>query len=525
MSLQKKGAVLIDGVHKADNTIDGIKKLIKEFDFTPVKLVWLGGTEKIKNPESFNDEFLKEFGVGVIMEGDPANGISDPVAGLRKALSDRDIDLVIQLSGSPQVNRQIMNKYASIAVSYGAKYIAGGTVFGEKTGTVRAAKPSVGLYATDKRVGKTAFGIYVSKLMSGLGSYDTPWEAIVMTHSRGGPPEPPLVNIHNKPCGKSIDEISLDEIYNSRFRPEYLEALLKFKLHGASDVYEDGLILSQYMDNYEGKTGRSAPAISVIGCRRAGAGYFHEFVVSNVELGLKLSEKCPGNYILHEGSGGEHPPTVVDATVTLVQSDVSLTLLEDFPGLDGTECVILAHCQPETASFEQIDMVEEALKKRNPSLPVVRTYFEPEVMGDYEDMKKELSGKYVMYLGTAPKKVKDKILLSLEKNYGCNVIASSFELSRDDLMRRDIDNAMKAGEKPDMFLVEIKARGVEGVRYIRENYGVQCKYLNNIPVEVDRYGHRVENNRNLDRLILEALNRGAERFNKREDKNFPLMKF
>lgn len=525
MSLQKKGVVLIDGVHKADNTIDGIKKLIKEFDFTPVRLVWLGGTEKIKSPESFNDEFLKEFGVGVIMEGDPANGISDPVAGLRKALAERDIDIVVQLSGSPQVNRQIMNKYASIAVSYGAKYIAGGTIFGEKTGAVSAGKPSMGLYATDKRVGKTAFGIYVSKLMSGLGSYGTPWEAIVMTHSRGGPPEPPLVNIHNKHSEKSIDEITLDEIYNSRFRPEYLEALLKFKLHGASDVYEDGLILSQYMDNYEEKTGRSAPAISVIGCRRAGAGYFHEFVVSNVELGLKLSEKCPGNYILHEGSGGEHPPTRVDATITLVQSDVSLSLLSDFPGLDGTECVIIAHCQPETASLEQIDRVEEALKKRNPYLSVVRTYFEPEVMGDYEDMKKELAGKPVMYLGTAPKHVKDKILSSLEKNYGCKVISASFELSRDDLMRRDIDSAMKADEKPDMFLIEIKARGVEGAKYIRETYGVPCKYLNNIPVEVDKLGNRIEGNKNLDRTILEALNRGVERFNNRENKSFPLMKF
>lgn len=144
-------------------------------------------------------------------------------------------------------------------------------------------------------------------------------------------------------------------------------------------------------------------------------------------------------------------------------------------------------------------------------------------MGEYEEMRRELAGKSVMYLGTAPKKVKNKILSSLEQNYGCNVIASSFELSRDDLMRRDIDNAMEANEKPDMFLIEIKARGVEGAKYIREKYGVPCKYLNNIPVEVDRCGNRVEKNKNLDSVILEALNRGVERFNKREGATFPLM--
>ncbi|HPZ06481.1 MAG TPA: hypothetical protein PL110_00075 [Candidatus Eremiobacteraeota bacterium] len=517
-----KGVVLIDGVHKPDNTIDGIKKLIKEFDFVPLKLVWLGGTEKMKSPSTFNEEFFKEFGVEVIMEGDPDDGISDPVSGIKKALKERDIDLVIQLSGSPQVNRDIMNRYASIVVSYGAKYIAGGTVFAEKTGKSQAIKPSIGLYATDKRVGKTAFGVYISKLMSGLGGYNTPWEAIVMTHSRGGPPSPPVVNIFNKHSLKPPEELTLEDLYNSRFKPEYLERLLSFKLHGASDVYEDALILSHYMDIYEEKTGKSAPKISVIGCRRAGAGYFHEFVVSNVELGLKASEICPGNYILHEGSGGEHPPTRVDATITLVQSDINISLLKEFPGLDGTECIILAHCQYETATVETIEQVEKALKERNPSLPVIRTYFEPEIIGDVNNVRKEVEGKKIMYLGTAPKKVKDKLLYSLEKNYGCNVVASSFDLARDDLMRYDIDEAMKE-EKPEIFLIEIKARGVEGAKYIREKYGSPCKYLNNIPVEVDKEGNQIKGNVNLDETILEALNRGVVRFNKRTEKNFPVL--
>ncbi|MEA1997578.1 MAG: hypothetical protein U9N45_08050, partial [Gemmatimonadota bacterium] len=382
----KRAVVLVDGVHKADNSINGIRRLAELHGFTPVRLVWIGGTEKMKDKDSFQGEFEKVFDAEVIFEGNVDTGDADPVGGLHRALEARDIEMVVQLSGSPQVNRRLMNRFASVAVGYGASYVAGGTVFAEYATDIKAVKPSVGLYATDKRVGKTAFGVYVAALMSGLRKTPTPWSSISVTHSRGGPPEPPVLAIFNEPRdGKSPSDMTLEELYSRRFRPEFLERLLSFGLHGASDVYEDALILSEYLNAFEASQGGGAeevPRMHIVGCRRAGAGYFHEFAVSNVELGIQAANSSKGDFILHEGSGGEHPPVKVDGTIMLIPADTDLELLEDFPGLDTTDLVILAHCQPETAGLERIESIERILGERCREVPVMRTFFEPEVIGD-----------------------------------------------------------------------------------------------------------------------------------------------
>ncbi len=45
---KKKALILIDGIHKSDNTIESIQKVKKTYDFDVQKLLWIGGTEKIK---------------------------------------------------------------------------------------------------------------------------------------------------------------------------------------------------------------------------------------------------------------------------------------------------------------------------------------------------------------------------------------------------------------------------------------------------------------------------------------------
>lgn len=518
-----RAVVLIDGVHKADNSINGIQTLAGELGFTPVRLVWIGGTEKMKDRESFRREFEEAFPAEVIFEGDVESGAADAVGGLHRALRNRDIDLVVQLSGSPQVNRKLMNRYASIAVGYGASYVAGGTVFAEGTCDVVTEKPSVGLYATDKRVGKTAFGVYVSSLLSGLRSIETPWSAIVMTHSRGGPPEPPVLSIGNSPRDrKKAWEMTLEEIYSRRFQPEFLERLLAFGLHGASDVYEDALILSEYLNAYEAsRPGRQVPDIHIIGCRRAGAGYFHEFAVSNVELGINAANKTGGNFILHEGSGGEHPPVKVDGTILLVPSDADEELLTDFPGLDTTDLVILAHSQPETATLEKMDSLEQVIRKRSRETPIVRTFFEPELIGE-PDVLSGLKGKLAAYFTTAPQAVEKKLAAALERSYSVKVGWVSFTLTRNKAMQEAIDTLMGSASPPEVFLMEIKARGVEGAKYIRDKYKRPVVYTNNIPCQVDSSGRRMTDNRELDRRIIEALNKAVERYNSRTGGSFPL---
>ena len=62
----RSAVVLIDGVHKADNSIHGIRELSEKHGFTPVRMVWIGGTEKMKDRESFSREFAEAFGTYVI---------------------------------------------------------------------------------------------------------------------------------------------------------------------------------------------------------------------------------------------------------------------------------------------------------------------------------------------------------------------------------------------------------------------------------------------------------------------------
>lgn len=519
----QRAVVLIDGVHKADNSIDGIRRLAERHAFVPIRLVWIGGTEKMKDRESFSEEFRRAFAVEIIFEGNLETGAASPVEGLHRALETHDIELVVQLSGSPQVNRRLMNRLAAVAVGYGAAYIAGGTVFCEHHSEMQADKPSLGLYATDKRVGKTAFGIYFAALMSGLRGKSTPWSAINITHSRGGPPEPPVLAIHQRAGdNRPAAELTVDEIYARRFRPEFLERLVSFGLHGASDVYEDALILSEYLNGYEAAVGAGAvPQMYVVGCRRAGAGYFHEFAVSNVELGLERANRLPGNFILHEGSGGEHPPVRVDGTALLVPADADQELLEDFPGLDTTDLVILAHCQPETATAESIAAIERVIRSRCRQAPILRTFFEPEVIGGPSELL-PLRGKRVACFTTAPPKVEGRIRLALERDYGVRVGWMSFTLARHQAMREDIDRMMGAAAPPEAFLIEIKARGVEGAKYIRERYGVPVHYINNIPRHVGPDGLPMPDNRELDHAILQMLNRAVERFNHRRGESFPL---
>ena len=519
----KRAVVLIDGVHKADNSINGIRQLAERHGFTPLRLVWIGGTEKMKDKDSFSREFEQAVGAEVIFEGNVNTGEADPVAGLHRALEARDIDLVVQLSGSPQVNRRLMNRFASIAVGYGAAYIAGGTVFAEGSTDVVARKPSVGLYATDKRVGKTAFGVYLAALLSGLRGIDTPWSAMNLTHSRGGPPEPPVLAIYNNPRdGKDPMEMSLEELYSRRFQPQFLERLLSFGLHGASDVYEDALILSEYLTAFESShSGAEVPKMHIIGCRRAGAGYFHEFAVSNVELGIEAANRASGNFILHEGSGGEHPPVKVDGTITLVPADADEQLLADFPGLDTTDLVILAHCQPETATREKISSVESVLQQRCRQVPIRRTFFEPEVIGDPEKLKSQLAGKRAAYFTTAPKIVEKRLAQALERSYAVKVEKVSFTLTRNQAMQEEIDSLMESSSAPEVFLMEIKARGVEGARYIREKYHKPVFYTNNVPRQVDSDFKPMKDNTELDRLIIQALNKAVERFNSRMKTSFP----
>ncbi len=132
--------------------------------------------------------------------------------------------MVFQLCGAPQVQRPITRRLADIAVSFGASYIAGGTTFQENQIRIRHQKPSLGLYATNKCVGKTAFGFYVACLLSGMKGFKTTWEPIIITHSRGGPPEPIVLKIHRGKLEKPIEKSQKKKYFLQGFALIFLKS-------------------------------------------------------------------------------------------------------------------------------------------------------------------------------------------------------------------------------------------------------------------------------------------------------------
>ncbi len=113
---------------------------------------------------------------------------------------------------------------------------------------------------------------------------------------------------------------------------------------------------------------------------------------------------------------------------------------------------------------------------------------------------------------------------ALVNNYNLHSVRVSFSLTRDQVMRAEIDRLMAADETPEVFLIEIKARGVEGAKYVREKYGTPVFYVNNVPRQVGSDGQRMPDNSQMDELVVKALNLSVERFNQRKGTDFPLCK-
>ncbi|MFW6134531.1 MAG: hypothetical protein ACOC5R_03025 [Elusimicrobiota bacterium] len=510
---KRKALFLIDGVHKPDNTIFSIKELCKKHNLSVHWLVWIGGTEKIEDRESFSGIFNQKLGIDVIY---PENIDDDEIAPkiLGEMISKiKGVQTVVQLSGAPQIYREKTENIASAVVSCGASYIAGGTEFKEYQVKTKHAKPSLGIYATDKRVGKTAFGSYIGNLACGIKGIDTKWKPIIITHSRGGPPDPPLIDIYKKESSKSVEDLTVKELLSSRIKPEYLGKLVDFGLHGASDVFEDALILSAYLDQWE-QNHKSAPYISMVGCRRAGAGYFNEFTVSNADKGIIKANKSEANLIIHEGSGAEHPPVDVDGIIFLIPSDVDIKLLKNFPGIEKAVLFIIANYQKETIGEdkERIDRIKSVIGKRITDIPIILTQFVPEAIVDPDKLK----GKKVGFFTTAPDYILNKLSKNLQDTYGCEVVGCFNNLDSDKEMKASIDY-LGQQKKPDLLLFEIKARGVEGAKYGKKEHQIEYYYVNNIPRVVDKEFRVLKNNSVLDKSIIKAVENIDTRFNSKNN--------
>ena len=412
---------LIDGEHYPPVVIDAMQSVQESLGAEGVAAAFLGGTEKLKAGT--------DYGIPLIHGPDPASAVE-------RALSQYDVDVVVDLSDEPVVGYRERMRIASLVLYAGARYI--GSDFELKPPDLRPAstKPSLAVIGTGKRVGKTAIAGYLARLLASEG-----YDPGVVSMGRGGPPDPEVIEGHKLEVGS-----------------EYLLEALGRGAHAASDYYETAAL----------------SRVTTVGCRRCGGGLAGEPFVSNVLEGAEIANRLDTLVTVFDGSGAAMPPVRVEGRVLVAGAHQDPEYIVGFLGtyrLLLSDLVLLTMSEEPMATPEKVDGLVRAIGEVRPDLTVIPTVFRPRPVGSIEGIK-------VGYVSTAPPAVLGTLARHLEEFYGCEVVASSGNLSD----RRRLAEDLEAMSGVEAYLTEIKAAAVDVVTRRGSDEQKPVLYCDNDPV-------------------------------------------
>jgi cyclic 2,3-diphosphoglycerate synthase len=412
---------LIDGEHYPPVVLDAMRSVEESLEAEGVAAAFLGGTEKIKGGT--------DYGVPLVKDG-------DPISAVERALSEYEVEVVVDLSDEPVVGYRERMRIASLALYAGARYLGSDFELAPPELRSVSTKPSLAVIGTGKRVGKTAVAGYLARLLADEG-----FDPGVVSMGRGGPPHPEVIEGHKLEVGS-----------------EYLLEALARGAHAASDYYETAAL----------------SRVTTVGCRRCGGGLAGEPFVSNVLEGAGIANGLDTRVTVFDGSGAAMPPVDVERRVLVAGAHQDPEYIVGFLGtyrLLLSDLVLLTMSEEPMAGPEKVVGVVEAIGGVRPDLPVIPTVFRPRPVGD-------VMGTKVGYLSTAPPAVLDTLSRHLEDHYGCEVVAASGSLSDRTRLAEDLD-AMSGVEA---YLTEIKAAAVDVVTRQGAEEGKPVLYCDNDPV-------------------------------------------
>jgi cyclic 2,3-diphosphoglycerate synthetase len=412
---------LIDGEHYPPVVLDAMQSVRDSLGAEGVAAAFLGGTEKLKEGT--------DYGVPLVTGEDPASAV-------QKALSEHAVDVVVDLSDEPVVGYRERMRIASLALAAGARYL--GSDFELRPPELHAisAKPALAVVGTGKRVGKTAVSGYLARLLAREG-----FDPGVVSMGRGGPPRPEVIEGHKLEVGS-----------------EYLLEALERGSHAASDYYETAAL----------------SRVTTVGCRRCGGGLAGEPFVSNVLEGARIANTLDTGVTLFDGSGAAMPPVEVERRVLVAGAHQDPEYITGFLGayrLYVSDLLLLTMSEEPMASEEKVASIVEGVREVKPDLAVIPVVFRPRPVGEIEGLR-------VAYVSTAPPAVLDKLARHLEERYGCEVVATSGNLSDRKRLGEDLDAMAEA----DVYLTEIKAAAVDVVTRRGAEEGKPVFYCDNDPV-------------------------------------------
>lgn len=450
---------LIDGEHYIPVNRDGIAEIARRRGYDAVGAAFIGGTEKIG---SLDD--LKKLGLPVITDDDMLTAVSN-------AIDEFEPDVAVDLSDEPVVTAPKRFELANLILSRDVVYEGADFRFTPPSFERVCEKPSISVVGTGKRVGKTAVGAFVARVLSGQEGSGGDYRPCIVTMGRGGPAEPEVIR------GDELD-----------ITPEYLLGESKKGKHAASDHYEDALMTR----------------LTTIGCRRCGGGFAGVVFTSVVPEGARVANGLPADIVIFEGSGASMPPVATDACIIAIGAGQSLDYITGYMGpyrIRKSDLCVLTMCEEPMADARKIAEMTDRIRELNPSARILRTVLRPRPLED-------ISGERVLLTTTAPAFAGDNIRRSLEEGCGCEIVGISHHLSNRPKLRADIEAAIKKNA-PTVLLTELKAAAVDVSTAMGLEAGLRVVYSDNSLVGL-------EGEPNAAGEILKVAHTAVDRFNKRE---------
>ncbi len=416
-----KVIVLVDGEHHPAAVRAALEALRSEGNEI-AGAVFCGGTEKVD--VSKLDEV---YGIEVLQDG-------DLVRVLTQALERWRPHVVIDLTDEPILSPAQRFELASHSLAAGVSYRGADFEFSARTFERIVTKPSIRVFASGKRTGKTA-------VASALARHAAAQEhsPLIVAVGRGGPNPPRLIE-----AGTRLDAALLLEWTGAGH-------------HAGSDYVEDAM----------------TSGVTTIGCVRVGGGLAGATVYSNALDAARMAEERNEDLVIFEGSGASFPEVAVDAGVLCLPASLAPA---DVNSYLGTYRLLLADLVVVTMAEEgpAAAQLEAEIHRTVPDLDVIRVAFRPEPLS-------EVKGRKAFYCCTAPTDAGPILTDHLERVHGCEIVGMTHRLSDRAVLRRELDHA----PPHDVVLTELKAGAVDVV--VRESVarGTDVVFVNNVPVGGD----------------------------------------
>ena len=383
---------VIDGEHYPSTVRDALVELPYEF----VGAYMAGGTEKLRGEA--------DYGVSVYDD-------------LEAALRELEPELVLDLSDEPVLGPAARFRLASRVLALGIPYAGPDFRLEPPPEPEPFPLPSLAVFATGKRVGKTAVSAHVASLLS------RDRDVVAVAMGRGGP--------------------GLPEIAASPPSLEELLVLSREGRHAASDYLEIAAVAG----------------VVTIGCRRCGGGLAGAVATSNVPAGAELALQRGPDFVVFDGSGAAIPPVATGKRVLVTSAFDPPTVVT---GHLNAYRILLADLVLVTMADAATphEALAEAIHEVKPEVPVIAVGFRVRPLAP-------VAGKRVAYFTTAAPRVHQRLAEDLS-GYGAEVVHISGSLADRAKLQLELETV-----DADVYLTEIKAAGIDVVAELGARRGIE----------------------------------------------------